>query len=64
MRVTLPQVLKWCAISDEVRLFFTMFRMSGPEMINIKTLKDDEYVVYEKYLDQTKQDRAFPSDVV
>ena len=50
IRVTLPQVLKWCAISDEVRLFFTMFRMEGPELMNIKTLQDNEFVVYEKYL--------------
>ena len=64
VRVTLPQVLKWSAISEEVRLFFTMLRMEGPEMISIKTLQADEFIVYEKHLQSLPQGRAFPSDVV
>lgn len=65
IRVTLPQILKWSAISEEVRLFFTMLRMDGPEMINVKTLQADEFVLYEKYLTGEKYlQRSFPSDVV
>ena len=65
IRVTLPQILKWSAISEEVRLFFTMLRMEGPQMISIKTLQDDEFVIYEKHLTTDKHlERSFPSDVV
>ena len=53
VRVTLPQVLKWAAISDEVRLFFSIFRMEGPEMISVKTLQQNEFIVYERHLQET-----------
>ena len=62
--MTLPQVLKWASISDEVRVFFKQFRMEGPEMISIKTLQDDELIVYEKHLSEQNPEKAFPSDVV
>ena len=50
VRLTLPQVLKWSAISEEVRTFFMMFRMQGPQMMSVKTLQADEFIVYEKHL--------------
>ena len=41
-----------------------MFRMEGPQMINIKQLQDDEFIVYEKFLELHNQEKQFPSDVV
>ena len=66
VRVTLPQVLKWAAISEEVRLFFSIFRMEGPEMISIKTLQQNEFIVYERHLQETigNQEKEFPADVI
>lgn len=57
-------MLKWAAISEEVKLFFMMFRMQGPEMISVKTLQADEFVVYEKHLANTNEVKGFPSEVV
>ena len=34
VRITLPQVLKWSSMTEEVRLFFNIFRMEGPQMIS------------------------------
>jgi hypothetical protein len=53
IRVTLPQVLKWAALTEEVKLFFGTFRMEGPEMISSKTLQENEFIVYEKHLKET-----------
>ena len=53
IRVTLPQVLKWSALTEEVKLFFSIFRMEGPEMISQKTLQENEFIIYEKHLKET-----------
>ena len=53
IRVTLPQVLKWSALTEEVKLFFSTFRMEGPEMIAQKTLQENEFIIYEKHLKET-----------
>ena len=42
-----------------------MLHMDGPEMISVKTLQAEEFVIYEKHLTGEKHlERAFPSDVV
>lgn len=64
IRINLPSILRWCALSEEVRLFFSMFRLEGPEMISAKTLQENEFVVYEKHLAEKAEDRAFPTEVV
>ena len=49
VRITLPQVLKWTSLTDEVKTYFSYFRMEGPEMVSIKPLGDHEYENYEKF---------------
>ena len=49
VRITLPQVLKWTSLTDEVKTYFSYFRMEGPEMVSIKPLGDHEYDNYEKF---------------
>ena len=48
-RVTLPQLLKWASLTDEVKTYFNYFRMDGPELISIQTLSTNELVTYEKF---------------
>ena len=36
IRITLPQVLKWSAMTEEVRLFFQVFRMDSPTIHSAK----------------------------
>lgn len=41
--------------------------MVGPEMISVKTLQENEFIVYEKHLEKqgkTDLDALFPSEVV
>lgn len=38
--ITLPMLLRWASQTEEVVQFFTLFKMSGPEHIQIKTLTD------------------------
>ncbi len=49
VRITLPQILKWSSNTEEVRQYFNVFRMDGPEMITVKTLSDNEFITYEKF---------------
>lgn len=35
IRITLPQLLKWASSTEEVKAYFSFFRMDGPEMISI-----------------------------
>lgn len=37
-RITLPQLLVWCSKTSEVQLYFTKFRLDGPNMISQKVL--------------------------
>jgi hypothetical protein len=49
VRITLPQILKWASQTEEIRQYFQVFRMDGPEMISVKTLSDNEFITYEKF---------------
>jgi hypothetical protein len=49
IRITLSQLLKWCASTDEIKAYFAFFRMDGPELISIQTLSTNELVTYEKF---------------
>lgn len=67
IRITLPQLLKWSSLTEEARLFFQVFRMDGPQMISVKTMQENEFIVYEKHLEQqskTEFDQLFPAEVV
>ena len=67
IRITLPQLLKWMSLTEEPKLFFSVFRMDGPEMISVKTLQENEFIMYEKHLEQqgkTDQDQLFPIEAV
>jgi hypothetical protein len=67
IRITLPQLLKWASLTEEPKLFFNVFRIQGPEMISVKTLHENEFIVYEKHLERqnkSDQDLLFPSEVV
>lgn len=50
IRVQLPNVLKWTSLSDEIRGFFTVFRMDAPALASVKVLHETEFLVYEKHM--------------
>jgi hypothetical protein len=50
IRITLPMVLKWASLNPECLLFFSLFKMYSPDMIEVKTLTDNEFITYERYM--------------
>lgn len=49
VRITLPQLLRWTSQTEEVKAYFTFFRMDGPDMISIQTLSNNELITFEKF---------------
>ena len=66
IRVQLPSVLRWASLCEQIKDFFSVFRMEVPALMSTKTLNETEFIVYEKYMLSNGLDQsAFPpTDVV
>jgi len=42
-RITIAQILRWVAASDEVKSYFSILKMTGPMLFSSKQMNEAEY---------------------
>ena len=47
--MTLPQLLVWSTQTEEITIFFSKFKLDGPQMMSQKVLQDNEFVIFAKH---------------